>query len=127
MAPSCHRCPTLQDFESEKASGEASMIARIWHGWTKPDDAAGYERVFRTIVLPHLHGVAGCEQAFLLRRDLGDEVEFAVLTIFESIEAVKRLAGEDYEVAVISDEAKEVLEHFEPRVTHYEIAVANSE
>src|ERR1044072_7763041 len=99
------------------------MIARTWRGWTKPEDGAAYETVFRTIVLPHLDGVEGYKQAFLFRRDVNDEVEFVVLTLFNSIDAVKRFAGEDYESAVISDEAKRVLKRFEERVTHYEIAV----
>jgi heme-degrading monooxygenase HmoA len=85
------------------------MIARMWRGWTKPEGAAGYEEVFNTIVLPHLHSVSGCKQAFLFRRELDDEVEFAVLTMFDSIKAIENFAGDDYESAVISDEAREVL------------------
>jgi hypothetical protein len=69
-----------QDFATNNDSEEASMIARMWRGWTKAGDAAGYEAVFNTVVLPHLHTVSGCKQAFLFRRELGDEVEFAVLT-----------------------------------------------
>lgn len=98
------------------------MIARMWRGWTDTKNAAGYEKVFRTIVIPHLQTV-GCKKVSLFRRPANDEVEFAVLTIFESIEAVKAFAGEDYESAVLSDEAKEVLKHFDERVTHYEVAV----
>ena len=99
------------------------MIARMWRGWTKPGDAAGYEEVFNTIVLPHLHSVSGCRQTFLFRRELGDEVEFVVLTMFDSIEAIRNFAGEDYESAVISDEATNVLSRFDSRVIHYEVAV----
>jgi heme-degrading monooxygenase HmoA len=115
----------LQDFATNKDSEEAPMIARMWRGWTKPDDAAGYEEVFNTIVLPHLHSVSGCKQAFLFRRELGDEVEFAVLTMFDSIEAIKTFAGEDYESAVISDEARKVLNRFDSRVIHYEVAATD--
>jgi heme-degrading monooxygenase HmoA len=115
----------LRDFATNKDIEEASMIARMWRGWTKPGDAAGYEEVFNTIVLPHLHSLSGCKQAFLFRRELGDEVEFVVLSMFESIEAVKTFAGEDYEAAVISDEAREVLKHFDPRVIHYDIAITD--
>jgi heme-degrading monooxygenase HmoA len=112
----------LQDFATKKDSEEGSMIARMWRGWTKPGDAAGYEEVFNTIVLPHLHSVAGCKQAFLFRRELGDEVEFVVLTMFDSIEAIKHFAGEDYESAVISDEARKILNRFDSQVIHYEVA-----
>jgi len=102
------------------------MIARTWRGWTRLEDAARYESVFRTIVLPHLDSVEGCRQAFLFRRDVNDEVEFFVLTLFDSMDAVRRFAGENYEAAVVSDEAKEVLKHFEERVSHYEIAATKN-
>ena len=78
------------------------MISRLWHGWTKRENADAYEE--------------------LLRRDVKDkeEVEFVTLTIFESIEAVKRFAGEDYEVAVILPEARKLLSRFDARSAHYE-------
>jgi len=101
------------------------MIARMWRGWTKPEGAAGYEEVFNTIVLPHLHSVSGCKQAFLFRRELSDEVEFAVLTMFDSIEAIENFAGDDYESAVISDEARKILSRFDSRVIHYEVAATD--
>lgn len=97
------------------------MIARTWLGWTTTENADSYETVFRTIVLPHLNSVEGCQDAYLFRRRVDDEVEFLVLMVFESIEAVKAFAGEDFESAVISDEAKQVLKRFAERVKHYEI------
>ena len=103
------------------------MIARVWRGWTEPGSADAYEQVFKTIVSPELKAVAGCRDAYLLRRDSGDEVEFMVMTIFESLSAVKDFAGEDYEIAVISPEAKQVLTRFEERAAHYEIVVAKSD
>ena len=95
----------------------------MWRGWTTAQNATAYEGVFNTIVLPHLHSVSGSKQAFLFRRELRDEVEFAVLTMFSSIEAIKNFAGEDYESAVISDEARKVLSRFDSRVIHYEVAL----
>ena len=51
-------------------------------------------------------------------------MEFVALTIFESLSAVRDFAGEDYETAVISTDAKQVLKRFEERAAHYEIIVA---
>ena len=100
------------------------MIARMWRGWTESRNANAYEQVFRTIVLPELEAVTGCSDAYLLRRELADEVEFLALTIFESLSAIRDFAGQDYEIAVISPEAKQVLKRFEERAAHYEIVVA---
>lgn len=99
------------------------MIARVWRGWTEHGNANAYEQVFRTIVMPELEAVAGLSDAYLLRRELADEVEFMALTIFESLSAVRDFAGEGYETAVISPEAKQVLKRFEERAAHYEIVV----
>ena len=98
------------------------MISRLWHGWTKRENADAYEELLRSEVLPGIHRVKGFKGAHLLRRDVKDkdEVEFVTLTIFESIEAVKRFAGEDYEVAVILPEARKLLSRFDARSAHYE-------
>ena len=97
------------------------MIGRIWHGWTTRENAKAYEEVFETKVLPEVNNVEGCRGAYLLRREVKGEIEFVVFTLFESIKAVQGFAGENYELAVISPEAKEVLKHFEERAAHYEV------
>ena len=97
------------------------MIGRIWRGWTTRENGKAYEEIFRANILPEINGVEGCGGAYLLRTNVNDEVEFVALTLFESIEAVKAFAGENYELGVISPAAREVLKHFEERATHYEI------
>ena len=57
----------------------------------------------------------------LLRRELGEEVEFVTIMTFDSLDAVREFAGEDYEVAVVPPKAREVLAHFDARSQHYEI------
>lgn len=99
------------------------MIARVWRGWTEHRNASAYEQVFRTRVLPELEAVARCSDAYLLRRELADEVEFLALTMFESLSAVRDFAGQDYEIAVISREAKQLLKRFEERAAHYEMVI----
>jgi hypothetical protein len=54
-------------------------------------------------------GVEGRKGAYVLRREIGDEVEFVVLTLFESMDAVRAFAGEDYERAVLLPGASELL------------------
>jgi heme-degrading monooxygenase HmoA len=96
------------------------MISRVWHGWTTRDNANAYETLLRSEVLPGIHRVRGFKGAKVLRRDLRDEVEFVTITLFDSLEAVKQFAGEDYEVAVILPEAQRLLSRFDARSAHYE-------
>jgi heme-degrading monooxygenase HmoA len=98
------------------------VIARIWHGWTTPEDADAYERFLRDVMFPSIHRVPGFLGADLLRRDLDGEVAFITITRFQSLEAVRAFAGEDYERAVIEPEARR-LRRFDECSEHYEVVL----
>jgi heme-degrading monooxygenase HmoA len=99
------------------------VIARIWHGWTRPENADAFEDFLRTKMFPSIHRVPGYLGADLLRRDDRDEIAFITVTRFESLDAVRAFAGEDYERAVIEPEARALLSHFDERSTHYEVVL----
>lgn len=99
------------------------MVTRIWHGWTTRVNADAYEALLRSEVLPGIHRVAGYLGATLLRRDAGDDVEFVTLTRFESLDAVRAFAGEEYERAVVPEGARALLCRFDERSAHYETLV----
>jgi heme-degrading monooxygenase HmoA len=96
------------------------VIARIWHGWTAPENADAYEEFLRTRMFPSIHRVPGYLGPELLRRDDGDEVAFVTLTRFESLESVRAFAGEDYETAYVPPRARAVLARFDERSAHYD-------
>jgi len=96
------------------------MISRLWHGWATIGNADVYEKLLREEVLPGIHRVPGFKGAHLLRRNGQSEVEFVTITMFDSLEAVKEFAGEDYEVAVVPPQARKLLSHFDARSIHYE-------
>jgi len=102
------------------------MISRIWHGWTSPANADIYEgllkeEIFVGIRNRHIDGFRGIQ---LLRRSLAAEVEFVTIMTFDSLDAVRVFAGEDYEAAVVPPKARAVLAHFDARSQHYEIREA---
>ena len=99
------------------------MIGRIWHGWTTPDNADTYENLLKTEIFPGIasKGVHGYRGIQLFRRPLGEEVEFITIMCFDSLEAVKQFAGEDYEKSYVPDIAKNVLSRHDERSQHYEI------
>ena len=96
------------------------MISRVWHGWTKAEHADEDEGMLRAEVLPGIHRVTGYHGAYLLRRSVGDEVEFITITQFDDMEAVRRFAGEDFTRAVIHPPARKILVRFDERSVHYE-------
>jgi hypothetical protein len=99
------------------------MIARHWRGWTKAENADGYEAFLKEKVLPGLRAVEGYRGGYVLRRDDGGESEFVVVNLFDSLEAVKRFAGPAYTIPVFEPEAKRFLSRIEDFATHYEVRV----
>jgi heme-degrading monooxygenase HmoA len=98
------------------------VIARIWHGWSRGDKADAYERLVSEEILPGIHRIDGFVGYELLRADHADgESEFVTVTYFESLDAVRAFAGEDYEAAVVPPEARELLTRFDERSRHYEV------
>ena len=97
------------------------MIARIWHGSTKPENADAYESMLKPELLPGLSQVAGFRGSYLLRRPNGDEVEFITVILWESLEALKAFAGADYEASIIPEERRRYLSRHDDRAAHFEV------
>ncbi len=98
------------------------MLARLWHGWTTPENADAYESLLRSEVLPGIESrIDGFRGVYLLRNESGGEVEFVTVTLWDSLDAVREFAGADYEVAVVPPEAQRVLSHYDERSVHYEV------
>jgi heme-degrading monooxygenase HmoA len=102
-------------------SEEIKMIIREWRGRAPLADAARYPAHFCGKVLPELQARAGFVGAHLGQRQLGDSVEFLVLTRWVSMEAIRAFAGADVEAAVVEPEAAAALADYDAKVQHYEI------
>jgi len=99
------------------------MISRIWHGYTTIENADTYETLLKGEVIVGIkgRGIPGFHEIQVFRRELENEVEFITVMWFDSIDAVRAFAGEDYEVAVVPPKAQAVLAHFDERSQHYEV------
>jgi len=99
------------------------MICRLWRGWTSPDNAAEYERIVRTEVIPAIEArnVPGFRHIDLMKRDLGFEIEFQTLMWFDSFDAIEAFMGKDYSLSHVPTAARAVLERFDERAAHYEV------
>jgi len=101
------------------------VIARIWHGWTTPANASRYQALLETKVLPEIaaKGIVGYRGADVLRHVKdpdANEVEFITMLWFDELKNVQAFTGEDYEVAHVPAEARELLLRFDARSRHYD-------
>ena len=101
------------------------MISRIWHGWTTLTNADVYEALLREEIFVGIENrqIEGFRSIRLLRRELADEVEFVTIMEFDSLDAVRVFAGDDYEAAVVPPSARAVLSRFDERSQHYEVRI----
>jgi len=102
------------------------MIARVWHGSTKPEHADAYESHLKPELLPGLSQKKGFRGSYLLRRAVGNEVEFITIILWDSLDDVRAIAGEDYEKAVIPEDRRPLLTRYDERAGHFEVVSTKS-
>ena len=101
------------------------MICRIWRGWTEKHNADAYDAYLKDELFPRLCKElrdCGYRGFHVLRLTGEDEVEFVTLVWFESRDAVRSFAGEDYEIPVISSRARSLLSRHSDRCDHYDLS-----
>jgi heme-degrading monooxygenase HmoA len=98
------------------------VIARIWHGYTKPENADAYEKTLKPELLPGISKVKGYKGSFLLRKTTETEVEFVTIMLWHSIDDIRAVAGPHYEVAIVPENRRQYLVRFDAESAHYDIA-----
>ena len=98
-------------------------IKRVWHGWTKPENAEAYWQVLSSEVIPGIEakGIRGYQGIEVLRKHRGEEVEFVTMMTFDSLQSVIDFQGEDFEGAYVPDAARAVLKRWDQRADHFEV------
>jgi heme-degrading monooxygenase HmoA len=99
------------------------VIARIWRGAVRATDADAYAGYMRRTGVAAYVSTPGNRGAWMLRRDSGDKTEFVMLTLWNSLDAVKAFAGQDYERAVFYPEDDRYLIERDLTSTHYEVII----
>jgi len=100
-------------------------VVRSWSALATPDGAVAYVAFFRNTLLPQLRRIPGHRGALVLRRPVGDGIEITVLTFWESMDAVKRFAGDPPDRAVVEPEARALLLSFDKHVKHLAIGLTS--
>jgi heme-degrading monooxygenase HmoA len=97
------------------------VIARIWRGVVRTEDAEEYAVYIRDTGFNEYAETPGNRGAHMLRRDEDGRTEFITLSFWDSREAIERFAGEDIEKAVLYPEDERYLIERDPTVKHYEV------
>ena len=102
------------------------MIARVWQGVVPLEKAEGYGKYLAESDrgVRDYQGVPGNRGVCLLRRVQGDRVQFLLISLWDSREAIEGYAGPDIEQARYFTYDRECLLDPEPTVAHYEVLVA---
>ncbi len=100
------------------------MIVRSWSACASEAGASSYLTHFRERVLPALRRVEGHRGAMVLRRAGAGDVELIVLTLWDSLDAIRGFSGADLTAAVVEPEARAVLSAFDTRAIHFDLVLA---
>jgi heme-degrading monooxygenase HmoA len=103
------------------------MVLRAWRGYGAVAEAEAYPKHLLETVRPKLEQLDGFRGLYLLRHREAEEIEYLVLTLWESMDAVRAFAGEQPEVAVVEPEARAALVRFDETVRHYEVLASTSQ
>ena len=97
------------------------MIARTWHGVTPATKADEYLDLMLAVAVPDYKSIPGNRGVTVLRRIEGDVSHFLLLTLWDSIDAIRQFAGDDIEQAKYYDFDTDYPLELEPNATHYEV------
>jgi hypothetical protein len=101
------------------------MIARVWHGYAKPENGDAYESMLKPELLPGVGKVKGYKGSYLLRKDCGVDVEFITILLWDSIDSVRAFAGPDYETSIVPEDRRKYLSRHDEKASHYKIVATH--
>ena len=97
------------------------VIARIWRGVVRREDAAAYADYIGRTGMVEYRSTPGNQGAWMLRRDDGDRSEIITFSLWDSRDSIRAFAGENIDQAVYYPEDDRFLIEGDPLVRHYEI------
>src|ERR1043166_8195892 len=100
------------------------MLARTWSGVARTDSIEAYLTHLRTATFPALASLPGHCGAYVLRKPSAGGVNVTVITLWESLDAIAAFSGRDVEAAVVPAEAQALLESWDARAVHWDVAYA---
>ncbi len=112
--------------DATAGAAPAPMVMRLWRGFAHAGDHAdAYEAMLKPQLLPGVGKAKGYERSWLLRREVGEETEFVTLMLWDSLDAIRALAGPDVETAIVPAERRRHLARFDAKSSHYAVAATH--
>ena len=102
------------------------MISRHWKGIVKRGSADAYIAHLEHETFPALGRLSGFVAASILRRETEEGTEFQIVTVWQSLDAIRAFAGADLSVAVVPAAAAALMATYDRFVVHYEIVGGKS-
>jgi len=99
------------------------VIARVWRGATRAEDADAYAAYIEETGTSSARKLAGARGSLVLRRVTGDRAEFQTIILFDSLDDIRAFAGDDIGKAVFFPEDDRYLVERDLEVTHHEVDV----
>jgi heme-degrading monooxygenase HmoA len=100
------------------------MILRTWRGRTRLEDRDRYLAYLRETGIREYRSTPGNRGVYVACRERDGEAEFFLLTLWDSMDAVRRFAGPDAGSAVFYPEDDAFLVEKDDHVDHYELLEA---
>lgn len=101
------------------------MIARLWRGETRRQDADAYQQVLEATGVRDYRATPGNCGVWLLRRDVdAGRTEFALLTLWDRRDSIRAFAGDPIDIARYYDADRDYLLDFRRTVEHFDVASA---
>jgi heme-degrading monooxygenase HmoA len=97
------------------------MIARMWRGVVRRDDADAYVEYIVNTGMAEYRATPGNQGAWMLRRDDGDRSEIVTFSLWDSRDSIRAFAGEDIDQAVFYPEDDRFLIERDLAVRHYDV------
>ncbi|MDG6900118.1 MAG: antibiotic biosynthesis monooxygenase [Nitrososphaerota archaeon] len=111
---------TVKTIASE--DGGVPSIARVWHGVTPKTKRSEFIHYVGVTSMMEIRKTKGNRGAWLFTRDVGDNTEFLLVSLWDSEESIRRFAGTDIRKAKYFRRDSEYLAELEPSVTHFEVS-----
>ena len=97
------------------------MIARVWRGETRAENADRYADYLRRTGLADARATPGNRGVLITRRVADGRAEFVFTSFWDSMEAIRGFAGDDVHRARYDPEDREMLLALPPDIGHFEV------
>lgn len=100
------------------------MIARFWRGVTPESKANDYYEYLKSTGVKDAQAVKGNRGVIVLRRMSEGHAEFLVISLWDSIDAIREFAGQEIEMSRYYPSDAQYLLDLEPDVIHYDVLLS---